>query len=633
MRLWLFVGVLGSTIGLWAQENPISARRLERWRELGQYERICLAYEQYPHRFSFHHLLLVAEAYATLGKSQEALALYRQSASSGTAGWAPEHWCQYAALLHQNGEVERAAHFYRLCAEQTSHSIDPALRLAQLTACRNLKVSPHWKLEPVAELSAYRPVYAAWWTGSGLYASSRSAGLGAPVDRGGLPYERIVPQNPVRYRYHQAVVGNIGDTLLIYLSKGGGSIYICAPTPAGWSRPKRWRVIPWLPSGRPSLAFDPKTGDVYFTHDPGLHVPYGRDLYRCRYLGNGKYTLPERLPSLLNTPYNEDAPFIVEDTLYFASNGPASAGGYDIFYAVRVGEREWSAPQPMPAPINSCANDIYFYRFSEVHSYLSSDREGSFQVYRVQYVPSAPPAVESPPPAVAEPPPSPPAPRFAVVGQLSHKDTRESLPGQVLLIDSATQREAVGQIVAADGKFRLYPPEGGKTYYLYAQSVGFMTHVQVIQAPQTLEGAEPYAIDIPLMPIHMEAVFALRNIYFDFNSDRLRAESIPELERLRRLLKENPNIRIRFSGHTDNIGSDAYNKKLSERRAQAVVQWLREHGIHPIQMEYIGYGKTRPVASNATEEGRALNRRIEMEVVGICANPTSPPVERSSSGP
>ncbi len=93
--------------------------------------------------------------------------------------------------------------------------------------------------------------------------------------------------------------------------------------------------------------------------------------------------------------------------------------------------------------------------------------------------------------------------------------------------------------------------------------------------------------------------------------------SFPELERLKRLLQENPNIRIRFSGHTDNVGSDKYNQRLSERRAKAVYEWLRKAGVHPIQMEYIGYGKSRPVASNTTEEGRAMNRRIEMEVVGI----------------
>jgi outer membrane protein OmpA-like peptidoglycan-associated protein len=143
-----------------------------------------------------------------------------------------------------------------------------------------------------------------------------------------------------------------------------------------------------------------------------------------------------------------------------------------------------------------------------------------------------------------------------------------------------------------------------------------MTYVQVIHLPE-VPPEEPIQLSIPLFPIEMEATFQLRNIYFDFNSDRLRPESIPELERLLRLLQQNPNIRIRFSGHTDNIGSDKYNQNLSERRARAVYEWLRQRGVHPIQMEYIGYGKTRPIASNATEEGRSLNRRIEMEVVGI----------------
>lgn len=632
MHRWLFTGVLISWICLNAQEAPISARRLERWRELGQYERICSAYEHSPHSFTAAHLLLVANAYAHLGNSSQALALYRQAAAAGTVGWAPEHWCQYARLLHQSGEVDRAAHFYRLCAEHGSGTVDPSLHLAQLTACKNLKMDPSWKPEPIAELNTYGPVYATWWTGTQLYAVSRSPALGAPVDREGIPYERIVPRNTVSYRYHQAVIGNLGDTLLLYLSKGKGNIYFCVPTPTGWSRPKRWRTLPHLPSGRPSLAFDPKTGDVYFTHDPGLHVPYGRDIYRCRYLGEGKYSNPERLPAPLNTPYNEDAPFIVEDTLYFASNGPTSAGGYDVFYAVRIGERDWGPPQPMPAPINSCANDIYFYPFSAQHTYLSSDREGTFRVYRVQYVPPPAPPAPEPEPVAVQPPP-PPVPRFAIAGRLLHHQTRGPLPGRVILVDSATQREVLGQEITSDGRFRLSPPRENTTYYLYAQSVGYMTYVQVIRTPPALEGAEPTSVDILLMPIEMEAIFALRNIYFDFNSDKLKPESIPELERLRRLLQENPNIRIRFSGHTDNIGSDAYNKALSERRARAVLRWLREHGIHPVQMEYIGYGKTRPVAPNTTEEGRALNRRIEMEIVGIRALESTNTSDGSSNRP
>lgn len=417
MRKWLFLALCGTWLHLQAQEGPISSRRLERWRELGQYERIRAAYVRSPHLFPMRYLPFVAEAYFYSGEPQEAFSLYRQAASTGTEGWAPEHFWQYASLLHQQGDFQRARLYYKRYAEQNPSDPAGVLRLAQLEVCAQLQASAEWKLEIVPELSSYKPVYAAWWTGTQLYAVSRSAALGAPLDREGRPYERIVPQAPVRYRYHQAVIGNIGDTLLLYLSKGRGNVYAFVPTAAGRSQPRSWRAIPRLPAGRVSLAFDPKTGDVYFTRDAGVQVAHGRDLYRCRYLGNGKYSPPERLPAPINTPYNEDAPFIVEDTLYFASNGPASAGGYDIFYAVRVGERDWGPPQPMPAPINSCANDIYFYRFSEKHTYLSSDREGSFQVYRVQYVPPVPPSPpvsEPPPPAVAEPPPPPPVPRFAV---------------------------------------------------------------------------------------------------------------------------------------------------------------------------------------------------------------------------
>ncbi|MCX7605882.1 MAG: OmpA family protein [Bacteroidia bacterium] len=617
----VFIGAFLGFGCVWAQTKLPTLRRLERLSELGFYEKIIAAYEAQPHAFSADRLLFVADAYLQLGRSHEAFHLYKQSVHDGSMRWDPKHILAYAQLLHARGDVARAAHYYKLYAERAKDPIAASLGLSQLANYQSLPQNNNWTVEGVMELNAWLPVYAAWWTGAELYATSRApVDEKAPTDRMGRPYERIVPRTPTRYKYHQSVVGSLGaDTLLLYLSRGKGNIYMSAATASGWSKPQKWRRVPLRPQGRVSIAIDPKTQDIYFTQDPGLHRGAGRDLYRFRYLGGGKYSTAERLPAPINTPYDEDAPFIVGDTLYFASNGLQSAGGYDIFYAIRSGEREWSSPQPMPAPINSWANDIYFYPFSPEHIYFSSDREGAFRVYRARYTPPPPP----PPPAPiasTETTPAPVPARPALRGQLLHRDTKKGLNGEVILVDSASQKEVTGIQTSLGGYFRLYPPEGGGVYYLYAQAPGFMTHVQVLRIPPEPTVEMP-PLEVSLAPIEMEATFALRNIYFDFNSDKLKPESIPELNRLKRLLQENPNVRIRFSGHTDNIGGDKYNQQLSERRARAVYKWLREQGVHPIQMEYIGYGKSRPIASNTTEEGRSLNRRIEMEVVGIRTPP------------
>ncbi|MEN2992170.1 MAG: OmpA family protein [Bacteroidia bacterium] len=594
----------------------ISPRRLERWYELSFYERITGLYERQPERFSAEGLLWVARAYQALHQGPKAYTLYTQLSQSHSVLWDTLDLWYYATLLHARGETAKALNYYRLYQERGGQNSALQTRLTQLEACTKLNRSSAYSVEVVSELEQWAPVYAAWWDGERLYAVSRAPSTGASVDREGQPYERIIPPLPLRFPYHQAVVGELPpDTLLIYLADRKGRIFTFPKNASPNARLRVWRRLPQRPSGRISLAIDPKTRDVYIAHDPGLGKPGGRDLYRFVHLGDGRYGPAQRLPPPINTPYDEDAPFIVEDTLYFASNNPRSVGGYDIFYCLRVGEREWGPPQSLPAPINSCANDIYYYPFSPEHTYFSSDRDGVMKVYRSHRV--TPPPLPPPPPP--PPPPSPPpiTHRFTIQGRILHKDTRVPLAGEVILVDSLSQKEIFGVKCNENGEFLMFPPDKGGVFYLYAQMAGFITHVQVLRFSPQDSTTWRQQLEIPLMPIEMEATFALRNIYFDFNSDRLRPESIPELERLRRLLLENPHIRIRFSGHTDNIGSDKYNQKLSERRARAVYQWLRQHGIHPVQMEYIGYGKTRPIASNATEEGRALNRRIEMEVVGI----------------
>jgi outer membrane protein OmpA-like peptidoglycan-associated protein len=107
----------------------------------------------------------------------------------------------------------------------------------------------------------------------------------------------------------------------------------------------------------------------------------------------------------------------------------------------------------------------------------------------------------------------------------------------------------------------------------------------------------------------------LRNIFFDFNKSSLRPESNVELENLLKLLNENTKMKIEISGHTDNVGSAQYNKKLSESRAKSVVDYLTSKGINKDRLSFAGYGFDEPIAPNDTEEGRQLNRRTEFKIV------------------
>jgi outer membrane protein OmpA-like peptidoglycan-associated protein len=118
-----------------------------------------------------------------------------------------------------------------------------------------------------------------------------------------------------------------------------------------------------------------------------------------------------------------------------------------------------------------------------------------------------------------------------------------------------------------------------------------------------------------LKNIEEGSAIVLENIFFEFNKTELLPESYAELDKIADFMIENNINRIEISGHTDSEGSDAYNQKLSEGRAQAVVNYLISRGVHPVSMEAVGYGKTRPIDTNLTEEGRARNRRVEFMLV------------------
>ncbi len=611
--------ILGGLALCYGQNQKVSLRRIERWYELGFYDKIISMADKNKSAFQGEKLFYLASAYYRMGDKDAALSTYRQ-AFGGVAGGSALFHLEYARLLHERGEVGKARQQYQIALEKGADAQEVSLYLSYLQNATQAITDTVYQVERLDLGCSDGPTYAAYLAGGDLYYIHRCLRPGCkiyPTD--GYPYEQI-GATPLltHYRYHQGVVGfRAPDTVLLYLSRGKGGIYYTTrtSTPQGWSRPRRWPVLPKRPKGQYSVCEDPKTGDIYFVSDHGRRSVTGRDIYRLRATEQGRYGPVEKLSAPINTPYDEDAPFIVGDTLYFASRRPESMGGYDIFYAVRQGEREWGPPKPMPMPINSLADDIYYYPFSSEAIYFASSREGILKVYQVKrrQLPSTPPPLIAREESIPAPLPEPRL--WVLTGRVYDSRTQAGLPAQVVLVDSATQKELLAAYAQSDGSYRLYPPRGGR-FYLYVQAPGYMTYVQVIHLPESPPEA-PIPLSIPLFPIEMEATFQLRNIYFDFNSDKLRPESMPELERLLRLLRQNPNIRIRFSGHTDNIGGDKYNQVLSERRARAVYEWLRQQGIHPIQMEYIGYGKSRPIASNATEEGRSLNRRIEMEVVGI----------------
>jgi outer membrane protein OmpA-like peptidoglycan-associated protein len=124
-----------------------------------------------------------------------------------------------------------------------------------------------------------------------------------------------------------------------------------------------------------------------------------------------------------------------------------------------------------------------------------------------------------------------------------------------------------------------------------------------------------YTINIPLIPIEVNASVVLKNVFFDVNKAELKPESMIELDKVVQLLKENPTIKIEIDGHTDNVGKPADNLTLSNNRAKAVINYFLYKGVAADRLSSKGFGETKPVADNTSEQGRAKNRRTELKVV------------------
>jgi len=162
-----------------------------------------------------------------------------------------------------------------------------------------------------------------------------------------------------------------------------------------------------------------------------------------------------------------------------------------------------------------------------------------------------------------------------------------------------------------DGYYTVGVPKKGK-YYFKASTEGFLNLTDSAELAY-----DPYGNtkDLYLLPIEVGVTVRLNNIFFDFDKTTLRSESFPELDRVVELLNQNPTIAIEIAGHTDNQGSDEYNEKLSQGRAEEVRNYLISQGIDDDRVVAKGYGESRPEATNQTEEGRQVNRRVEFTVL------------------
>lgn len=207
-------------------------------------------------------------------------------------------------------------------------------------------------------------------------------------------------------------------------------------------------------------------------------------------------------------------------------------------------------------------------------------------------------------------------PETTLEGRILDQNDR-GVPGKVR-IEDATTLEVVKVVDTDNTGYYKTPIVEGRLYRLTPVVPDHLPTPEQLDTRETPKGTK-LKKDLRVMSIDFAlqtgATFRLENIFFDFDKADLKPESIPELEKLVGLLEEYPSIRVEIGAHTDSDGSDSYNIDLSKRRAASVVAWLVDEGIESTRLETKGYGETRPIATNETDEGRAQNRRVEFKLV------------------
>jgi len=383
---------------------------------------------------------------------------------------------------------------------------------------------------------------------------------------------------------------------------GSCDIYISYLTDKGWSEAlnlgPQINTDQW--ESQPCLSPDKR--DLYFaSRRPGGYG--GSDIYVSHLLPNGKWSEPENLGPAINTVGDEASPFIHADnqTLYFTSTGLPGYGEEDIFLTRKGADGKWTTPENLGYPINTIDHEgTLFVASNGVTAYFASDRSdsrGGLDIYSFELRSDIRPAKT-----------------LWIKGQVFDKKTLKGIPSTVELIDLATRQPISRVQTDGTGNYLITLPVG-KDYAFNVNRKGYLFYSD----HYSLKDKSPdstYEKNIPLQPVEINAAVVLKNIFFDLGKHELKNESLAELEKLVQFLKDNPTVTIQVEGHTDQIGSAADNLKLSENRAKSVRNFLLENGITPNRITAKGFGATRPIADNNTEEGRAMNRRTEIKITG-----------------
>lgn len=335
-----------------------------------------------------------------------------------------------------------------------------------------------------------------------------------------------------------------------------------------------------------------------------------RDLYVSFLKEDSTWTEPLNLGDVINTASEESAPFLAADdkTLYFSSSGFSGYGKTDIYASHRLDDSwtNWSDPENLGPEINSPMEDLFFNipANSEFAYYSRGVSESNMDIFRVKL------------PILKTGEPSWIVVKGRIIDALNGHPMRAKIVYEALP-DGQQLGEVVSNAETGEYEFRL---PAGRVYGVRVEAADRLSESQHLDLRNIDEGETTANKDFRLEPIHVSPVkenitLVLNNVFFDFDAATLKPASFPELNRIIALMAEKSTLEIEIEGHTDATGPEAYNMKLSERRARAVGNYLVGKGVNKSRISMVFFGESEPLAPNSTAEGRQKNRRVAFKIL------------------
>ncbi|HEX2970005.1 MAG TPA: OmpA family protein [Bacteroidales bacterium] len=538
-------------------------------------------------------VFMVAESYRMINDPRNSENWYKLAVKSSYSKPEAEFWL--AESMKKNGKYSQAIDEFRKFRQIAPGDIrtDQEIRACEL-AEEWLRNPESYQITELKELNStdtdFGPAYSSDDFGDVYFTSSRDDAAGNKTHGAtGQSFTDIfeskldkkskwsipVPVEALNTEAEEGTPSFSSDYKEVYFTrceagkreKKGCMIMYSQKSGSTWSKPENLNILPdSVVAAHPAIS--PDGSVLYFVSD----IPGGfgkKDIWMVRKSDNG-WSEPLNLGPDINTAEDELFPFVRDDgTLYFSSDGHIGMGGLDIFKAMHQPDGSWSV-QNMKAPINSNADDfsIVFEKENESGLFSSTRKgRGNDELYSFEMPPL----------------------RFTVTGLVKDENTGTAIPGstvQLIASDGSNLQAETGK--SGDFKFALKP---NVDYIFLASKTGYLNGKER-ETTKGQEKSREFMVTILLTAI--DKPIELPNILYDFGKYDLRPESMVSLDKLVETLNDNPNVTIELMSHTDSRDTEEYNQKLSQQRAQVVVEYLIQKGIAPDRLTAVGYGESTP---------------------------------------